>query len=54
MMENKIQNGHKSVYEPVKVRVQQITPQGLLCHSGHIVTGGTVTGALSHDTSYTF
>lgn len=51
-MENKInQNGVKPVYEPVKVRVQQITPTGVLCQSG----GGTLTGALNHDdSSYTF
>lgn len=35
MMENKInQNGVKSVYEPVKVQVQQINPTGVLCQSG--------------------
>lgn len=35
-MENKIQNGLKSVYEPVKVQVQQISPTGVLCQSGGI------------------
>ena len=50
-MENKIQNGLKSVYEPVKVQVQQISPTGVLCQSG----GGTVTGVLYHDSSsYSF
>lgn len=51
MMENKIQNGPKSVYEPVSARVQQINPQGVLCQSGG---GGTITGDLNHDTSYSF
>ena len=53
MMENKIQNGLKSVYVPVTVRVQQITPQGLLCQSSG-GADGTITGTLSHDSSYTF
>lgn len=35
-MENKIQNGLKPVYEPVKVQVQQISPTGVLCQSGGI------------------
>ena len=51
MMENKIQKGPKSLYEPVAVRVQQINPTGVLCQSG----GGTVTGVLNHDSSsYSF
>lgn len=36
MVENKIQNGLKPVYEPVKVQVQQINPTGVLCQSGGI------------------
>ena len=33
-MENKIQNGQRPVYEPVKVQLQQINPTGVLCSSG--------------------
>lgn len=39
-MENKInQNGVKSIYEPVKVQVQQINPTGVLCQSGGFGAG---------------